>query len=84
VGRYHDAIREIDVVIARAPAEVDAHLRRFKFAEALGWEAEAERTLRAALELGDARVATELAAWYLSKGRFTDARTIAERALQSA
>jgi tetratricopeptide (TPR) repeat protein len=83
VGRYHDAIREIDVVIARAPAEVDAHLRRFKFAEALGWEAEAERTLRAALELGDARVATELAAWYLSKGRFTDARIIAESALAS-
>jgi tetratricopeptide (TPR) repeat protein len=84
LGRYAEAIAAIDVVIAAAPNEIDARLQRFRFADALGSEGEAESTLRRALDLGDARVAVELATWLLRKGRFGDAKAVAERALQSA
>jgi tetratricopeptide (TPR) repeat protein len=84
LGRYAEALAEIDIVIERAPREVDARLQRFRLADALGRADEAEETLRCALGFGDSRVAAELAAWLLRKGRFTDAKVIAERALQSA
>lgn len=84
LGRYTEAIAATDAVIALAPKEVDARLNRFRFADALGWDREAESTLRAALHLGDARVAAELAGWLLQKGRYGDARAVAEGALQSA
>jgi tetratricopeptide (TPR) repeat protein len=82
LGRYAEALAAVDAVIAAAPREVDARLQRFRFAAALGSDAEAESTLRCALDLGDARVAVELATWLLHKGRLSDAKAVAEAALQ--
>jgi tetratricopeptide (TPR) repeat protein len=84
LGRHAEALAAIDGVLAAAPDQVDAHLQRFRFATALGSDVEAESTLRAALDLGDSRVAAELATWLLHKGRFADAQAVAERALQPA
>jgi Tfp pilus assembly protein PilF len=77
---FPEAIGAIDSVIALAPHEIDARLHRFRFADAMGADDEAEATLRAALPL-DPRVAAELAGWLLRKGRFGDAQAVAERAL---
>jgi tetratricopeptide (TPR) repeat protein len=84
LGRYEEALATIDAVIAAAPQEVDARLHRFRFADALGSDEVAESTLRRALDLGDSRVAAELATWLLRKGRFGDAQAVAERALAPA
>ena len=84
LGRYVEAIAAVDAVIAAAPREVDARLQRFRFADALGCDSEAELTLRRALDLGDARVAVELATWLLRKGRIADAKAVAEQALEPA
>jgi tetratricopeptide (TPR) repeat protein len=84
LGRYGEALAAIDCVIAAAPHECDAYLQRFRFADALGLDSEAESTLRGALDLGDSRIAVELATWLLKKGRFGDAQAVAERALQPA
>ena len=84
LGRFAEAISAIDTVITLAPTEIDARLQRFRFAEGLGLDDEAEATLRDALALGDSRIAAELATWLLRKGRFGDAQVVAERALQSA
>ena len=84
LGRYADAIAAVDTVIVLAPAEIDARLHRFRFATALGWDDQAEATLREALGLGDARIAAELAAWLLGKGRLREAQEVAERALAPA
>jgi tetratricopeptide (TPR) repeat protein len=81
LGRFEAAIVEVDRVLAAAPAEHDARLHRFRFAEALGRADEAEATLRAGLAYGDARIAAELAGWLLRKGRFTEAQAVAEWAL---
>jgi tetratricopeptide (TPR) repeat protein len=82
--RFPEAIDAIDGVIARAPREVDARLQRFRLVAASGDEREAESTLRAALALGDSRIAAEFASWLLRKGRFSEAKVIAEEALASA
>jgi tetratricopeptide (TPR) repeat protein len=84
LGRYAEALVAIDAVITAAPNEVDARLQRFRFADAQGSDGEAESTLRGALDLGDSRVAAELATWLLRKGRVGDAQAVAECALQSA
>jgi tetratricopeptide (TPR) repeat protein len=84
LGRFADALAEVDTVIALAPAEVDARLHRFRFAAALGRDDVAEAALRDAIPLGDLRVATELAAWLLRKGRFGEAQAVAEGALAPA
>ena len=84
LGRPADGIEALDVVIALAPKEIDARIHRFRLADALGWDAQAEATLRAALDLGDSRVAAELATWLLRKGRYADAQAVAESALAFA
>jgi len=84
LGRYAEALDAVDAVIAVAPNEVDARLHRFRFADALGSDVEAEATLNRALTLGDPRIAVELATWLLRKGRFADAQAVAQRALESA
>jgi tetratricopeptide (TPR) repeat protein len=81
--RFADAIVAVDAVIALAPAEVDARLRRFQYADALRQDAESEATLRAALILRDPRVAIELAAWLMRKGRYAEAQSVADSALDS-
>jgi tetratricopeptide (TPR) repeat protein len=81
LGSYAEAIVAIDAVIARAPGEVDARLHRFRMADQLGRDDEAESTLRRALSLRNSRIAAELASWLLRKGRFHEAKAIAEEAL---
>lgn len=81
LGRLEAALVEIDRVLAAAPAENDARLHRFRYADALGRADEAEATLRAGLAYGDARIAAELAGWLLRNGRFGEAQAVAERAL---
>ncbi len=84
LGRHEAALEAIDIVIHLAPGEVDARLHRFRIADALGLEIEAESTLRDALGLGDPRVAAELATWLLAKNRFAEARSVVDRALAPA
>jgi tetratricopeptide (TPR) repeat protein len=81
LGLHTQAIEAINAVIARAPAEVDARLHCFRLHEILGDDESAESTLRSALRLGDARVAAEFASWLLRKGRFHEAKAVAEEAL---
>ncbi len=78
---YSEALDAVDAVLRLAPAEIDAHLHRFRCADALGHDTQAESTLRAALEFGDMRVATELATWLLRKNRFAEAAAVAQTAL---
>jgi tetratricopeptide (TPR) repeat protein len=82
--RFTEAIVTVDAVIALAPTEADARIRRFQYCDALSQDAQSEATLRAALALNDPRIAVELATWLMGKGRYAEARSVADSALKPA
>jgi tetratricopeptide (TPR) repeat protein len=81
LGRFAEAIGEIDTVLDIAPGNPDAVLHRVKLLQAAGRGSEAEGTLRTAISSGDRRIAAELAGLLVGSGRFEEAKAIAEAAL---
>ncbi len=81
LGRTNEALAAIERFPGDAPAALDAALLRASLLEEAGRADEAERLLRSLFDADRKRVGVELAALLLRRGRYEDARAVADAAL---
>ncbi len=81
VGRTVEALTAVDTVLASSPEHLDAVMHRVGLLYKLERVDDAESTLHDARRFGGHTVAIELASLLMRRGKFDEARTIADEAL---
>ncbi len=81
LGRRAEALTAVETVLAASPEHVDAVMHRVGLLYAFDRLDDAEQALRRARRAGGHRVAIELATLLMKRGKFDEARAIADEAL---
>jgi tetratricopeptide (TPR) repeat protein len=81
LGRTAEALTAVETVLATNPEHIDAVMHRVGLLYGFGRMDDAEAALRGAMRAGGHRVAIELASLLMKRGKFDEARVVADEAL---